>query len=74
MITNRITKTSSTDTNQAKSIAQPAPIALNLSNSLTILGAAALGAFLVLATNFSYMNIAHNAGHDTRHSIGFPCH
>lgn len=57
---------------QAKAI--PLSNELSISNSVTILGAAFLGLFLVLATNFSYQNIAHNAGHDTRHSIGFPCH
>ena len=32
------------------------------------------GAFLVGTAGFSHMEIVHNAGHDTRHSSGFPCH
>lgn len=33
-----------------------------------------LGAFLVFTVGLSPMSVAHNAAHDTRHSIGFPCH
>ena len=33
-----------------------------------------LGAFLVFTVGFSPMSVAHNAAHDTRHAIGFPCH
>lgn len=33
-----------------------------------------LGVFLVGTAGFSHMEIVHNAGHDTRHSSGFPCH
>jgi cobalt transporter subunit CbtB len=33
-----------------------------------------LGAGLVFMVGFSNMSIAHNAAHDTRHAIGFPCH
>ncbi len=33
-----------------------------------------LGASLVFLVGMSPMSAAHNAAHDTRHSIGFPCH
>ena len=33
-----------------------------------------LGAFLVFTVGLSPMSVAHNAAHDTRHAIGFPCH
>jgi cobalt transporter subunit CbtB len=33
-----------------------------------------LGAGIVFAIGFSSISFAHNAAHDTRHSIGFPCH
>ena len=33
-----------------------------------------LGASLVFLVGMSHMSAAHNAAHDTRHSIGFPCH
>lgn len=33
-----------------------------------------LGLVMVFITGFSHMEIVHNAGHDTRHSLAFPCH
>ena len=36
--------------------------------------AAALGLFIVGFVGFSHMDVMHNAGHDYRHSMAFPCH
>jgi len=36
--------------------------------------AALLGAFLIWGVGFSPIAVLHNAAHDTRHSIAFPCH
>jgi len=36
--------------------------------------AALLGGFVIWAVGFSPIDVAHNAAHDTRHSVGFPCH
>jgi cobalt transporter subunit CbtB len=33
-----------------------------------------LGLGLVYLTGFSATEAAHNAAHDTRHSLSFPCH
>ena len=33
-----------------------------------------LGVGIVFGVGFSSISLAHNAAHDTRHSIGFPCH
>jgi cobalt transporter subunit CbtB len=33
-----------------------------------------LGASLVFLVGMSHITAAHNAAHDTRHAIGFPCH
>lgn len=33
-----------------------------------------LGISIVFTVGLSHIGIAHNAAHDTRHSIGFPCH
>jgi len=33
-----------------------------------------LGAFMVFTVGFAYPNVLHNAAHDTRHSMAFPCH
>ena len=32
------------------------------------------GACMVFLVGLSHLAVAHNAAHDTRHSIGFPCH
>lgn len=46
------------------------------SSSLTAqrLIAAAIGAFIIGMVGFSHMSVAHNASHDYRHSMAFPCH
>ena len=36
--------------------------------------AALLGVFIVGFLGFSHMEVVHNAGHDYRHSMAFPCH
>ena len=41
---------------------------------LSTLTALAFGAVLVFAVGFAPMDVAHNAAHDTRHSMAFPCH
>ncbi len=33
-----------------------------------------LGSFLVYGTGLASDGRLHNAAHDTRHAIGFPCH
>ena len=38
------------------------------------LGAMAFGLMLVFAVAFTPLNFAHNAAHDTRHTIAVPCH
>lgn len=36
--------------------------------------AAILGIFIVGFVGFSHVEAAHNAAHDYRHSMAFPCH
>ena len=36
--------------------------------------AALLGGFLLWGVGFSQIAALHNAAHDTRHSMAFPCH
>lgn len=36
--------------------------------------AALLGVALVFLTGFAQPQLLHNAAHDTRHSLSFPCH
>ncbi len=33
-----------------------------------------IGALVVFIVGFSHMDVVHNAAHDTRHSLSFPCH
>ncbi len=35
---------------------------------------ALLGFFIAGFLGFSHMEVVHNAGHDYRHSMAFPCH
>ena len=46
--------------------------AVNQSAAAQIFGALILGAAMLFAVGF--MDVAHNAAHDTRHAIAFPCH
>ncbi len=53
------------------------PVGANVvSGSRTLqLGLAALLGFVVVGfLGFSHMDVVHNAGHDYRHSMAFPCH
>lgn len=38
------------------------------------LGALVFGAAIIFAVGFLPMEAAHNAAHDTRHAMAFPCH
>ena len=38
------------------------------------LGALVFGAVILFAVGFMPVDAAHNAAHDTRHSLAFPCH
>lgn len=44
------------------------------SRFMQLAGAALLGFFIVGFVGFSQVEAAHNAGHDYRHSMAFPCH
>jgi cobalt transporter subunit CbtB len=36
--------------------------------------AVAFGTAILFVVGFSHSTIAHNAAHDTRHALAFPCH
>jgi len=38
------------------------------------IAALAFGLFITFTTGFAGSSVLHNAAHDTRHSVGFPCH
>jgi len=49
-------------------------ISAEKSDLRAILGAAILGFAILLTTGFAYPAAMHDAAHDTRHVVGFPCH
>lgn len=55
------------------SIARSSDIGLSerLKSSLVLL---ALGSVFVFGVGLANTSMAHNAAHDARHAIGFPCH
>jgi cobalt transporter subunit CbtB len=44
------------------------------SRAMQLALAALLGIFFVGFVGFSHVEAAHNAAHDYRHSMAFPCH
>jgi len=52
------------------------PLSLKATNSMLMQSIAALlfGAIILFAVGFAPLGVAHNAAHDTRHSLTFPCH
>jgi len=38
------------------------------------IGALGFGFVMLFAVGFAPMDVAHNAAHDTRHAMAFPCH
>ena len=44
------------------------------SRAIQITLAAMLGVLVLAGAGFAQMSAVHNAAHDYRHSMGFPCH
>ena len=55
---------------------QTAGLPIQLTDQRRAAGIASLviGIFLIFGVGLSHIAAAHNAAHDTRHAIGFPCH
>jgi cobalt transporter subunit CbtB len=47
---------------------------LTAARALPLVMAALLGIFIIGGVGFSHIAAVHNAAHDYRHSMGFPCH
>ncbi|MDQ3259757.1 MAG: CbtB-domain containing protein [Pseudomonadota bacterium] len=45
-----------------------------IGNKWPALFAVILGAVLIFGVGFSNLSVSHNAAHDTRHAMTFPCH
>ncbi len=56
-------------TTQTSSLAQPRTTLL-----LQTAAALAFGIVILFAVGFAPLQAAHNAAHDVRHTLAFPCH
>lgn len=54
--------------------ASPAASVETQSRFMQLTLAAILGVFIVGFVGFAKVDAVHNAGHDYRHSMAFPCH
>ena len=61
-------------TEATKRAGDSAVAALTLSRAIPIFAAALLGIFIVGGVGFFHIEAVHNAAHDYRHSMAFPCH
>ncbi len=50
------------------------PIATPVARASAALTAAVLGLFILFGVGFAHVDSVHNAAHDSRHSVAFPCH
>ena len=60
--------------NEAAGAANVATTTLTLSRVIPIFAALLLGIVIVGGVGFSHIEAVHNAAHDYRHSMSFPCH
>ncbi|RWX74504.1 cobalt transporter [Neorhizobium lilium] len=51
-----------------------ATVSVTTSKVIPLGMSAILGLFIVGFVGFSHLEVVHNAAHDTRHSLAFPCH
>lgn len=49
-------------------------VSTTISKPLQLAGAFLLGVVMLYGAGFVQTSEAHNAAHDARHSMGFPCH
>lgn len=49
-------------------------ITVGQSALIQIFAALVLGVALIYGVGFASVDVAHNATHDTRHAVAFPCH
>jgi cobalt transporter subunit CbtB len=63
-------------TNPITTIAAPraATVSTAIAKPLQLAGAFLLGMVVLYGAGFVQTSAVHNAAHDARHSMGFPCH
>ncbi len=60
------------NTHNPATLEQSVPV--DTTKNVQLIAATALGIIILFGVGFAPMDIAHNAAHDTRHSVAFPCH
>lgn len=65
----------STQVSSANSVSQTSSQAqIKVSSLAQTMAAVVFGAVVLFAVGFLPTDAAHNAAHDTRHALAFPCH
>lgn len=60
---------------KSRELAKSDPAALSrVSAALPAVLAVIFGAFLIFGVGFAQPSVLHNAAHDGRHALAFPCH
>lgn len=64
------------DKNMTTQVSTSQKIQVTATSSVAMQNMAAIvfGAIVLFAVGFLPMDVAHNAAHDTRHALVFPCH
>ena len=47
---------------------------VSASSATQLIAALTLGVVMLAGVGFANLSIAHNAAHDARHALAFPCH
>ena len=55
-------------------VAVSKPRAVSTSKGFQLAAALLLGTIILFGVGFSGSSAMHNAAHDTRHAVAFPCH
>lgn len=63
-----------TETNKMNQSQTSDSLVATSSAPLQLAAAALFGVLILFGVGFAPMAAAHNAAHDTRHSVAFPCH
>lgn len=64
-----------TQSNQATTfLARVTSGSIDRSTAVGVSAALLLGFFILMGVGFVGANALHNAAHDTRHAVSFPCH
>ena len=53
---------------------RPVTVSTTVAKPIQLVGAFLLGLVMLYGAGFVQTSAAHNAAHDARHSMGFPCH